>query len=49
MKKKLYIVKKEVFATSIEKAATAKGHVFAIELAADAFQPENKKSPGFKK
>lgn len=48
--KKLYLVKREVLATSLAKALISKGHVYEIMLAEDKFQPENKKeSLGFKK
>lgn len=48
--KKLYLVKREVLATSVEKALKGKGSVYEIILAGDEFQPkpENKKL-GFKK
>ena len=47
--KKMYIVKREVLATSIEKALTAKGHIFEVVIADDKYQPEDKKDIGFKK
>lgn len=47
--KKLYLVKREVWATSIEKAATAKGTVYEISVAEDRFQNEKQKKVGFKK
>ena len=47
--KKLFIVRKEVYATSIEKAIYAKGKTVYVELAKDEFQPEIKKKLGFKK
>lgn len=39
----MWIVKREVFATTIEKAMTAKGRVYAIEIADDRYQPEEQK------
>jgi hypothetical protein len=48
MIKKLFIVKKEVLATSISAAEKAKGKIFAIEEASEEFQPNNKKPIGFK-
>lgn len=48
MKKKLYLVKREVYAISIEKAYRAKGTVYEIQLAADNLQPDDKKPAGFK-
>jgi hypothetical protein len=43
MKKKLYLVKREVLATSAEQAIHGKGKVYCVELAEDKFQPEEKK------
>ena len=45
MKKKMWIVKREVLATTIEKAIHAKGRVYGVEEADDKFQPEEKKKP----
>lgn len=49
--KKLYLVKREVIATSLAKALTASGHVYEIVLAEEKSWPENKKKDklGFKK
>ena len=37
--KKLYLVKREVYATSIEQALKQKGKVYEVSLAEDKFQP----------
>lgn len=37
--KKMYLVKREVLATTIKEAMNAKGKIYAIELADDKFQP----------
>lgn len=48
MKKRLYFVKREVWAKDIKEALTAKGKVYEAALADDRYQPENKKViPGF--
>jgi hypothetical protein len=48
-KKHLYLVKREVYATSLERAAHSPGKIYAIEQAEEKFQPEDKKrTPGFK-
>lgn len=50
MKKRLWLVSREVLATTAEKAAQCQGSVYRIELAADANQPESKgKKTGFKR
>lgn len=47
--KKLFIVRKEVLATSIEKAVHGRGKTVYVELADEKFQPVPvKKSLGFK-
>lgn len=48
--KKLYLVKREVLATSVENALKGRGVVYEVQLAADNQQPD-KKAPkiGFKK
>ena len=49
-RKKLYYVSREVYATSVEKAARQKGKVYSVVLAADNLQPEFKdKKLGFNK
>lgn len=49
-KLKMYIVKKEVLATCIEKAVHGKGVCYSVELAEEKYQPEEKKKPtGFVK
>ena len=50
MKMRMWLVKREVLATTIEKAAHAKGFIYEMALAEDKAQPENKKKKtGFKK
>ena len=47
--KKLYLVKREVMATSIENAMRERGFIYAIEMVDEKLQPEPKKgSLGFK-
>jgi hypothetical protein len=48
MKKRLWIVKREVLATSLEKALKGKGRLYEITEADEKFQPEEKKKLGFK-
>ena len=48
LKKKLYLVKTEVMATSIHKAISTKGKVYSVELVVDQYQPDEKKNLGFK-
>lgn len=46
----MYLVKREVMATSIERAAHERGMIYEIILAGKEFQPEeNTKKVGFKK
>ena len=46
----LYLVKREVMATSLERAIREKGKIYSIELAADNVQPFNLKPiKGFSK
>lgn len=45
----MYLVKREVFATSVEKAITSKGKIYSIELADDKFQIKKKPDVGFTK
>lgn len=48
--KRLYLVKREVLATSVIQALRLPGKVYEIQLAEDKFQPEPKKgTPGFDK
>ena len=48
-KKKLYLVKREVFATSVKKAMMERGTIYEIQLADEKYQPqEEKESAGFK-
>lgn len=48
--KKLYLVKREVLATSIKNAMTAKGIIYEIQTVDDKSQPSlEKKQIGFKK
>ncbi len=50
MKKKLYLVKREVLATSVAQALIARGEIYEVSLAADNLQPViKKKSLGFMK
>ena len=42
MKKKLYLVKREVYAANIQKAAESRGVIYEITLAEDKLQPEDK-------
>lgn len=46
-KEKVYIVKKEVRATSIEKALRAKGIIYAIEESTYTPNKETEKTAGF--
>ena len=39
----MYLVKREVMATSIEKAMKEKGRIYCIELVEDKFQPQEVK------
>lgn len=44
----MYLVSREVLATSIERAIHTKGKVYEIRMAKDEFQPQPKKGkPGF--
>lgn len=45
MKKKLYLVKREVWATNVEHALVTKGVVYEVVLAEDRLQPENQPKP----
>ena len=48
-KKKLWIVKREVRANSIEEAAKNKGKIYEITIADDKYQPDfEQKELGFK-
>lgn len=47
LKKKLFLVSREVLAVSAEKAAKAKGHVYSIVQAADT-PPQTSSPVGFK-
>ncbi len=48
-KKQLYLVKREVLATDINKAMIARGTIYEVALAEDKSQPENILPPlGFK-
>jgi len=49
MSKKMYIVKREVIASSVKEALTAKGHVYEITIAEDKYQPLTYKPIGFTK
>ena len=49
MRLKLYLVKREVVATSLKKALENKGIVYEVCLADEKSWPENKKKIGFKK
>lgn len=50
MRKKLYLVKYEVVATSLKRALDSKGHVYEVVLAEEKSWPEeSKKRVGFKK
>ena len=48
--KKMYLVKKEVWAESIEKAVRGKGRIYCVEMADNSYQPEDRKNNlvGFK-
>ena len=47
--KKMYLVKREVIATSVADALRRKGKVYEVTLAAPEYQPENEKPmQGFK-
>lgn len=49
MKKKLYFVKREVMASSLKGAMTARGSIYEILLARESDQPvEEKPTKGFK-
>lgn len=48
-KNKLYLVKREVWATNIKTAMISKGSIYSVELADDKFQPLTDKPIGFKK
>lgn len=41
MKKRMYLVKREVIATSMAKAIVGRGKVYEITLADDKFQPKD--------
>ena len=43
-KKKLFFVKREVFATTIEQAMTGKGIVYEIQTADEKYQPKEEKT-----
>lgn len=45
---KMWIVKREVLATSLVKAATSQGRIYEITEAAKEFQPDKKKIIGYK-
>lgn len=46
----MYLVKKEVMATSIKNAMIEKGVIYSIEIADEKFQPvSNNKKIGFSK
>lgn len=47
MKKKIYYVKREVLATSIKKAMTARGVIYEIQESTS--QPQQNSKIGFKK
>ncbi len=48
--KKLYLVKREVFATSLRQAMNKGGAIYEIQLAEEKFQPQEEKKPaGFEK
>ena len=50
MRKKLYLVKREVIATSIERAVYSKGVVYEVVCTEEKNWPEEKKKlAGFKK
>jgi hypothetical protein len=51
MSKKLYFIRKEVYATCISKAISTKGRIVTVEEAPDSVQPEEgeNKKIGFKK
>jgi hypothetical protein len=47
--KKIYLVKREVKATSIASAMRERGFIYSIEMVDEKLQPESKKGPlGFK-
>ena len=49
LKKKLWLVKREVRANSLKEAMITKGHIYEISLADDKYQPDtDKKDVGFK-
>lgn len=41
MKKKLYLVSREVLASNIREAINKKGVVYSVTIAEDKYQPEN--------
>ena len=48
--KKLYLVKREVYATSFKSALSTKGKIYEVQEAEGKFQPEIiKEDVGFKK
>lgn len=47
MKKKMYLVKREVIASNIKDAMVKRGRIYCIELAEEKSQPEENKSVGF--
>jgi len=46
-KKKMYLVKREIIATSIEKALKGKGHIYEIVLAEEKNWPLPETKTGF--
>ncbi len=48
-KKKLYLVCREVLASSLEKAIQTRGVIYDVRLAEDKLQPEYKTKVGFTK
>lgn len=49
MKKKLYLVKREVKATSLRAALGAKGRIYSVVEVDESQQPSDKPPIGFKK
>lgn len=45
--KKLYLVKREVIATSMEKALHARGTVYEVVIAEEKSWPQSRKKVGF--
>ena len=45
--KKLWYVKREVIATSLQEAIRSSGKVYEVQLADDKLWPENKRKLGF--